>query len=111
MDFDVDAMVKSAIPQMIENMKDSLAKKINAHAENVAVSACGEAVKKWVQEQMIPEIIAQLETNKQKMIDQSKAVADVIGEGLAEALKAKIAESLKSSYNVSDIVQKLLKGY
>ncbi len=109
--FDVNEAVKSAIPQMVADMKERLAKNINSHAERVAVEECTKAVKQWVQEQMVPEIIAQLNVNKQDMIDKAKAVANVIGDGFAAMLKLKIEENLKSGYNVNDIVSKLLKGY
>lgn len=111
MEIDVEAEVKSAVPRMVAQLRENLSSKIQQHAESVAVQACGEAVKKWTQEVIIPEIIAQLATNQQAMINKAKGIADVLGDGFAAALKLKIEESLKSSYNVSEIVGRLLNGY
>lgn len=108
---DVSAEVQAALPQVLQRMRDNIAEQVGERARYVAMEEVSKAVRDWALENLVPEIKAQLEAGREGMVKQAQTISKQLGDALAEALTEQAAKTLKSSSAVTDIAQKLFRGY
>jgi vacuolar-type H+-ATPase subunit E/Vma4 len=107
----IEEEVKSAIPEVMNRMRQNIIDKITREAEVVALEAIRNAVREWVKEELIPEVRAQLDAGKAGLIAQSATIADSLSKAIGEALVENARKSLATGYTVKDIAERLFRGY
>lgn len=108
---DIDKEVQSALPAVLAQLRERLTNRISTLAEAAAMEEVRKAVQEWTTANLIPEIKAQLDAGKDGMVAQANAIAKQLGEALGEAMAGQASKSLASSHVVTDIAQKLFRGY
>jgi hypothetical protein len=111
MNIDIDREVQSAMPAVLERMRENLITRMSNEAERVAMDEVRKAVNEWALATLVPEIKAQLEAGKESMLKQAGTIAQQLGDALGAALTAQAEKTLAQSHAVSDIAQKLFRGY
>lgn len=108
---DINAEIQSAMPAVMERIKRDALERIEREAVNVATAEAVKASKDWAIENLVPEIKAQLDAGKAGIIAAAQKTAEEISEALSKALTEQVVKTLSSSHVVSDIAQKLFRGY
>ena len=103
--------IESAIPALMQRVKAEALQRIEREAVQAATTIAVEAAKKWAEENIAPEIAAQLTAGKAGFVLAAEDAAKRIGEALSSALTEQVTKSLASSYNIQSIAEKLFKGY
>ena len=109
--FDISAEVKSAIPAVLEKMRQNIIDKMVAEAESVAMAVVREEVRKWAIEELAPEVRAQLDAGKEGLVAQAATIAETLGKAIGASLQESAEKSLASGYVVKEIAEKLFRGY
>ncbi len=107
----IEDEVQAALPQVLEKMRDGIAQQVLERSQYVAMEEVSKAVREWALANLVPEIQAQLEAGKDGMLKQAQTISKQLGDALAVAMTAYAEKSLKSSSVVTDIAQKLFRGY
>ena len=108
---DIEREVQSAMPALLVQVRERLTQRLLGVAEDTAMQEVRKAVQEWAVANLVPEIKAQLEAGKDGMIKQAQTISQQLGEALGEAMAGQASKSLASSHVVTDIAQKLFRGY
>jgi hypothetical protein len=108
---DIDAHVQSALPAVIESLRERLTERVAREAESVALEEVRKAVREWAIATLVPEVKAQLEAGQAGMLKVAQDIAKGVGEAFGESLAEAAKKSMGSPHNVSEIAQKLFRGY
>lgn len=108
---DINAEIQSAMPAVMERIKRDTLERIEREAVNAATEVAVKAAKDWAIENLVPEIKAQLEAGKSSMVESAQKTSAAIGDALGEALLAQVTKTLAQSHTLSDVAQKLFRGY
>lgn len=108
---DINAEVQSALPAVLEKMRERIADRIGTVAEQTAMEEVRKAVQEWAITTLVPEVKAQLDAGKAGMVKQAQAIAQQIGVALGQAMSAQAEKSLASGHVVKDIAEKMFRGY
>lgn len=108
---DIEKEVRSAIPDVLAKMRENIVFKMGQEAEVVAMDILRATVKKWVTDELAPEVVAQLSKNKSALIAEAETIAENLAAAISEAIGAQAKKSLANSYLVKEISDKLFRGY
>lgn len=111
MQIDINSEVQSALPGVLEKMRQSIASRVEREAESVAMDEIRKAVREWTTAALVPEVIAQLDAGKSSIAESAAGVAKGIGKALEEAMVEQAKKALASSYMTNEIAEKLFRGY
>jgi hypothetical protein len=100
--------MKSAIPAVIESLKEELKRGIDWQVKDAAMKEIQTYVVDWVKENIIPAIGDELLGMKGELIEAGKQTAGVISDSLAEAVRNSIHEKLEHSWDRKKIFAALL---
>ncbi|UOF76769.1 hypothetical protein [Caudoviricetes sp.] len=107
----IDEEIQSAMPAIMDKMRENILDKMAKEAEIIALESIRRAVKEWVIEELVPEVRAQLDAGKAGLVAQSATIADSLGKAIGEALVNNAQKSLASGYTAKDIAERLFRGY
>lgn len=106
----VQEMLEAAKPSMIEGLKQQLSQSITYEMREAFTKNIREHVTVWMQENVLPEITAQLVESKDGLI----AVGVDLGQGLnklmVDALLEDFKKNLESSYKRKTIYEAMFKN-
>ncbi len=89
----------------IQALKDSVTKQIGWDLSG----AVSEATKKFIAEEITPELLKLLQAEKENILKQLSNLVGEVGEELKKALVKKAVDNLTSSWRVTDIGKQLFQ--
>lgn len=109
MEININELIKPEnVSERLQNiLEESLTNKIS-YALNDVVD---EQVKKFIEEEITPKVIENLQKNKNKIIEQvQSSIAEILTK-LAENMVAHATKNIDSNYYIKDIVKKIFDIY
>lgn len=104
---DIKELLEAAKPSVIESLKKELSDGITYEAKAELGNQIRAHVKKWTQENIIPEITKSLIESKDGMISLGVKIGDAISEELVKGATASIKENMEQSYSRKQIFSAL----
>jgi uncharacterized protein with von Willebrand factor type A (vWA) domain len=104
----VDEALKSAIPTVIESLKDELKKSVTYEVRSAAEKVVVEYVTDWMKEHLLPEIGEMLATMSEPLRKSTKLLAEDFADTLAENLIAQMQKNMEDSWTRKKIFEALL---
>lgn len=103
--------IESAIPALMERVKQEALARIEREAVATATAVAVDAARKWAEENIAPEIAAQLSAGRDSFVTAANEAAKRIGEELTGALVEQAKKAFANSYTVKQIAENMFKGY
>jgi len=104
----VEQAMKSAIPAVIESLKEELKRGIDWQVKDAAMNEIKGYVVEWVKENIIPAIGDELLGMKGELIEAGKHTAGIIADSLAEEVRKTVHDKLEHSWDRKKIFAALL---
>ena len=107
----IQVEIESAIPALMERVKQEALARIEREAVAAATAVATEAARKWAEENIAPEIAAQLSAGRDSFVAAANDAAKRISEALSDALVEQAKKAFANSYTVKGIAESMFKGY
>lgn len=107
----VTQQIESAIPALMQRIKEETLARIEREAVAAATAIAVETARKWTEENLVPEIAAQLNAGKAGFVAAAESAAQKISDELTEAMLVQVRKSFSNSYTVKQIAETMFKGY
>ncbi len=104
----MDELLEAAKPSIIEGLKKELSQSISWEAKQTMQKQVVEHVSAWVQENVLPEITAQLVESREGIISVGPEMARLLVEQLAQGFADTIAKKMESSWERKKIFEALI---
>jgi hypothetical protein len=105
----IESMLEAAKPSVIESLQKELTNSISWQVKEGAQTQIAAYVKKWVDENVLPEVEKTLIENKESLIGVGVKMAEVMTDELAKSFTEAVKETLSTSYRRSEVFKALLR--
>lgn len=100
--------LKSAIPQVVESLKDELTRDFNWQMKQTAMEEVNRFVTEWIKAQVLPEIGEDLMNLKDELLKASKCLSEEIASAITKSISDSFSEKMESSYNRRELFKIIL---
>lgn len=103
----IEKIVADHMPDVVAGLKNEVRQDITRRVKEEAGNIIATAVREWVTENVIPEVIKGLTESKDGLVSLGVRFREVIMEQLIESMTKELKENLENSWQRREILQKL----
>ena len=100
--------LKSAIPQVVESLKDELTREFDWQMKQTAMEEVNKFVVEWIKVHVLPEIGEDLMCLKDELLKASKCLSEEISSELTKSISKSFSKKMESSYNRRELFKFIL---
>lgn len=109
MALDIDELLQSSLPSIVEGFKKELSSKISWQVQEQAAKAVTEHTSEWIKTNILPEITTSLVESKEGLIGLGQKMGPAIIDALVASMLDAMKKNLESSYKRDEIFKALFK--
>lgn len=104
----INELLEAAKPSIIEGLKKEIQQTVTYQMQEAAAKAVREHTTQWINENVIPEITAQLVESKDGLISLGAKLAPMLLDSMTESFAGAIKKKMESSWERKKIFESLL---
>ncbi|GAA4321994.1 hypothetical protein GCM10023144_01620 [Pigmentiphaga soli] len=104
----IDRAVQDAMPDVLAGLRKEIAEQAVYQAKVAVHASVQKAVTDWINENLVPDIMATLTESKAGILSAVPSIAQGIAKALGESLVASVTEKMERSYERRKIFDALL---
>lgn len=104
----INQAVSEAMPDILAGLKREISENAIATAKQAALIAVQAAVTKWINENLVPDIIATLVESKDGLIASAPLLAQSVNAAMIEAFTDTVKKKLETSWERKKLFEALL---
>jgi len=104
----INEAVADAMPNVLAGLKREISENAIYTAKQAAWSAVQAAVTKWINENLVPEILTALAESKDGLVASAPLLAQSVNDAMVEAFQDTVKKKLESSWERKKLFEALL---